>query len=78
MILVSLFIPVGFFDSFLQIELYPIVKLIEVIELTYQAIFIKDCNNDFCEKVKIVFIRITVISRQMSIIHSIVVIKDYY
>ena len=63
MILVSLFIPVGCFDSSLQIRLNSIVVLIEVIELTYKVIFIKNCNNNFCEQVKVFVIRISVISR---------------
>ncbi len=61
MILVSLFIPVGCFDSLLQIRLDSFVMPIEVIELTYKAIFIKNCNNDSCEQVKIFVIRITII-----------------
>lgn len=63
MILVSLFILVGLFDSLLQIKLDSFVMPIEVIELTYKAIFIKDSNNDFCEQIKVVVIRITVIRR---------------
>lgn len=51
MILVSLFIPIGFFNSLLQIRLDSFVMPIEVIELTYKAIFIKNCN--YCCPLKV-------------------------